>query len=172
LTTIYLNDMSLRVIVQSTSAIAHYPIFDSYDTYSFCTHQIYHISLPYIWVLCHLKILHTPHFPYLTKLYLTAMLIAVFAHITSAISHYPISDSYEIWSFCTHHICHISLRYIWQIWLLKFCTHHICHNSLQYIWQLWHLKFLYTPYLPYLTKIYLRAMTLEDFTHTTSAISH
>jgi hypothetical protein len=63
---------SQLVFAHTTSAISHYPISVRYVPYSFCTHHICHISLPYIWQLCPLQFLHTPHLPYLTILYLTA----------------------------------------------------------------------------------------------------
>jgi hypothetical protein len=149
LTTLYLTAMSLTVFAQTTFAISHHPIPDRYVPYSFCTHHICHISLPYIWPLCPLQFLHTPHLPYLTILYLTAMSLTVSAHTTFAISHYPISDHYVSYSFCTHHICHISLPYIWPI-----CP----------------LQFLHTPHLPYLTALYLTDMSLTVSAHTTSAV--
>ena len=83
---------------------------------------------------------------------------SVFAHTTSAISHYPISDRYlpahctavkfcSVNQFCTYHICHISLPYIWPLPSNPLCCCYILFTQ----------SILHTPHLPYLTVLYLTA---------------
>jgi hypothetical protein len=85
---------SQTVFAHTTSAISYCPISDrhipahctavTFCSVSFCTHHICHILLSYIWP------------PNSSPLYCCYILFSpsVFAHTTSAISHYPISDRY------------------------------------------------------------------------------